>query len=666
MANWKKLASGAAGAGGEEPLEVVPLEQTFTQFVRNGTNATRTFTTGIDIANNTGAMQTKQFAKGPSWATAEYNDLRSTTTWVYSSSIYPTIPVFNFTGSYGTKFYSATYMNGFTSTGHGYTSAWQMNSTYYRMLDVVWRTSGRFFSEQTYVGDATNGRKLFHGLGCTVGSVMIKNDKEGWNAMWWHKDIGGTNKWYRFQTNPNVTAPVTISNGDITVDDNYVTIGSSGYFNSNNLDYIMWVFAHDPDGPDGDGTGKIACGSYTGSTSEVDVDLGWHPQLLYIKNRNRTSDWKILADSMRFHDDTNCQTTSFNFNNSTTGERHQYVMPNGKGFKVAGSGSNIDDFNYGTDSFDYIAVRAGNTGTPTSSSDFFAVDTEAYVDHHSQTATAGFAPDMFVTKSTGGSNVRNYCRLFGRKRLHLDTTAGHLDGSPTIGWDAHDGLWNTLVTNYITYMWKRQRGAFDIVTWDGTGSATTVPHNLGVVPEMIWYKRIDDSSTWRVYNSAIGITNYLALNQSWGKNTDTNALAFNATSPTSSVFSVGTHNDTNGSGMKYLAYLFASVDGVCKLGTFAGSNSQVNVDCGFTNGIKFLMIKNSGATGDWYVWDTEQGINSGPHPSNEPISTWNNSNGQLTGYNAINSMSYGFSVLSGVGSGINSAGNNYIYYAIAA
>lgn len=653
----------AAGAGGEESLEVVPLEQTFTQFVRNGTGATRAFNTGIDTSNNTGAMFSKQFAKGPSWTSTQYNDLRSTTTYVYSSSIYPTIPIFEYTGSYGSKFYSATWMNGFTSTGHGYTSANQMNSTYNRMLDAVWRTSGRFFSEQTYVGDSTTGRKLYHGLGCTVGSVMIKNDKEGWNAMWWHKDIGGSNKWYRFQTGAEVNAPVTISGAEITVDDNYVTIGNSGYINNNNLDYIMWVFAHDPDGPDSDGTGKIACGSYTGSASEVNVDLGWHPALLYIKNRNRASNWKIIADSMGFHDDTNCQTTSFNFDNGVTGERHQYVIPNGKGFKVAGSGSNINDFNYGSDSFDYIAIRAGNTGTPTSSSDFFAVDSDTYTNHHSQTVTAGFAPDMFVTKSTSGSNTRNYCRLFGRKRLHLDSTAGHLDGSPTIGWDAHDGLWNTLGSPYITYMWKRQREAFDIVTYDGNSTAgRTVDHNLGVAPDMIWLKSTSENQSWAVYHSGLGATKGLSLNLSSAASTSN--VYWNNTAPTASNFTLNTAwNATNQS---YLAYLFASVDGVCKIGTFAGSNSQVNVQCGFTSGIKFLMIKNSGSIGDWYVWDTEQGINSGPAPSNEPMIKWNQSFGQLTGYNAINSISYGFSVLSGVGSAINSAGNNYIYYAIAA
>ena len=41
----------------------------------------------------------------------------------------------------------------------------------------------------------------------------------------------------------------------------------------------------------------------------------------------------------------------------------------------------------------------------------------------------------------------------------------------------------------IYHMWKRAPGFFDVVAYTGTGSAHTINHNLGVVPEMMWVKR---------------------------------------------------------------------------------------------------------------------------------------------------------------------------------
>jgi hypothetical protein len=57
---------------------------------------------------------------------------------------------------------------------------------------------------------------------------------------------------------------------------------------------------------------------------------------------------------------------------------------------------------------------------------------------------------------------------------------------------------------------------------------------------------------------------------------------WNSTSPTASVFTVGTNNEVNGSANTYIAYLFATAPGVSKVGSYTGTGTTLNVDCGFT------------------------------------------------------------------------------------
>jgi hypothetical protein len=56
---------------------------------------------------------------------------------------------------------------------------------------------------------------------------------------------------------------------------------------------------------------------------------------------------------------------------------------------------------------------------------------------------------------------------------------------------------------------------------------------------------------------------------------------WNDTSPTSSVFSVGTNNATNASASTYVAYLFASLAGVSDIGSYTGNGTSVSVTTGF-------------------------------------------------------------------------------------
>ena len=86
---------------------------------------------------------------------------------------------------------------------------------------------------------------------------------------------------------------------------------------------------------------------------------------------------------------------------------------------------------------------------------------------------------------------------------------------------------------------------FSIITWTGTGSATTLGHGLGVAPKILIVKNRSSATDWAVYHKDLTNAGYvLALN-----NTDAQVNSgfqrWNRTHPTSSVFSVGTGQQTN-------------------------------------------------------------------------------------------------------------------------
>jgi hypothetical protein len=121
------------------------------------------------------------------------------------------------------------------------------------------------------------------------------------------------------------------------------------------------------------------------------------------------------------------------------------------------------------------------------------------------------------------------------------------------------------------------------------------------------------------------------------------------------VFSLG-NGSTNTSSGTFIAYLFASLDGVSKVGLVTHSGSSTDVDCGFASGARFVLLKRTDSTGDWYFWDTTRGIVSG----NDPYLTLNGTNQpEVTNTDYIDPLSSGFQISGDFTDG------TYIFYAIA-
>jgi hypothetical protein len=278
------------------------------------------------------------------------------------------------------------------------------------------------------------------------------------------------------------------------------------------------------------------------------------------------------------------------------------------------------------------------------------------------TYDAGFPVDWTLyTARTGGDNF-TFNRMTGSK--YLTTNSSLAENSYTVGFDNMNFVDISGSTNngFVIWDWKRAPSFFDVVTYTGTGSARTVSHNLGVAPEMMWVKKRNEASDWAVYHSGVDATApedyFLKLNTT--AVAVNSATRWNDNAPTSTVFTVGTSGQTNDSGDTYIAYLFASLDGVSKVGSYTGDGTTDGsnvVDCGFTSGARFVLVKASNSATNWGVFDTARGITSG----SDPRLRLNTTDAETTGIDFLVPTNSGFAFKAG----FNTSGNTYIFYAIA-
>ena len=199
---------------------------------------------------------------------------------------------------------------------------------------------------------------------------------------------------------------------------------------------------------------------------------------------------------------------------------------------------------------------------------------------------------------------------------------------------------------------------FSIIKYVGNGtSGHTIPHNLGAVPKMIIAKNRDQADDWAVYHNAIGAGNYLKLNSD-GALTSA-AQVWNDTTPSNSVFSVGSNHQTNANNEDYIAYCFADIDQYCKAGSYTGngsSSSGPHVYTGFSPA--FVLIKNTAGGGtDWLMFDNKR---EGYNPTD--ILYANSSTSEETSSTKnIDILSNGFKIGASTNAGINSSGVEYMY-----
>ena len=213
-----------------------------------------------------------------------------------------------------------------------------------------------------------------------------------------------------------------------------------------------------------------------------------------------------------------------------------------------------------------------------------------------------------------------------------------------------------------------EAGHFSAVSFTGTGSATTVGHGLGGIPQVMFFKLTPEQGSWVVYHEGISSTAAASAGKYliWNSNgaAGTSSAFFDDTAPTANVFTVGASANTNDSGKAMFVYCFRSIPGVCKVGGYVGNGASGTVNglgpyiyTGFTP--SYVMIKNASATGNWNITDTARSTYNTAQLILEADTTDDESSG-----NGIDMLAEGFKIRTS-NAEWNGDGNTIVYLAMA-
>jgi hypothetical protein len=507
--------------------------------------------------------------------------------------------------------------------------------------------------------------------------IIIKNVSEQRNWAVYHRSLGATH-WLKLDSNASANDYDALFD-DTEPTSSVFTVGWDTEVNESGKSFVAYIFAHDDAqfGTDGDES-IIKCGSYTGNSASQAIDVGFEPQFVMVKNISSSADWAIFDVMRNFHsrnttttttpdqsylkpNTANVETTNVRFNVSTTGfqttEETQAVV------------------NYSPNTYIYMAIRRPHK-PPEVATDVFAIDTG----NSSSTIPcfdSGFPVDFAFRRdnyASAGTNPRTHSRIQGPRELYPSQDLAEGSSSNAV-WDSNEGYCKSEGSGSISWMFKRAPGFMDVVAYTGDNTDDKqITHNLGVAPELAIIKNITISKPWPVWSKYADYVSHEHVHGLLGNSNGTidfgNYGAFNNQKDqsslfTSSIFTVRTSsNYSNGSGYNYIAYLFASLPGISKVGRYDGTGNAFNVDCGFTSGARFVMIKRMNYNGDdWYLWDTTRGYN-GTSDNYLKINTTSGQDDNIANIDDhLDALAAGFTVQAS--SGVNTSGGKYLFLAIA-
>jgi hypothetical protein len=626
------------------------VDDVFSVYLYTGTGATQTITNGIDLAGKGGLVWCKMRSS------AGYNHALVDTARGASYQIHSNTTG---TGPGASTDFTSFNATGFTLGAPDATNNFNASAETY--ASWTFRKAEKFFDVVTYTGTGS-ARTIAHSLGVAPGMVIVKRTDA--SANWQVYSNGLTSAAYSIQlnlTNAQASAP-TVWNSTAPTSSVF-SVGTSADVNASGGTYVAYLYAHDTDAD-----GIIQCGSFTYSGSPVSVNLGWEPQFIIEKAADRAIQWSMY-DTMRGMPSVGSNTAALFPNTGAAESVAGYPFhPTATGFIVDASYYNNPT------TVIYMAIRMPNK-PPTSGTQVYNAIARTGTGATAAVTGLGFTPDFVFPM--GRSATSGYASVFDRLRgvnIFMDTSnAGsettafqslmsfNMDGF-TLGSSTTYLNTNVSARTYINWSFKRAPGFFDEVCYTGTGSAMTIAHNLGVVPEMMIVKQRNSSfaRVWVVYTSAVGNTKYLVLN--------THVVpvispdVWNNTTPTASVFSIGNDSYVNDSATAtYVAYLFATLAGISKVGSYTGNGTGQVIACGFSAGARFVLIKRTDAVGDWYTFDSARGLTVG----SSPYLLLNSTAAETTGNNGVYASTGGFTLGSTASTTTNINAATYIFLAVA-
>ena len=625
--------------------EITYIDDVFSTFLYDGTGSAQTINNGIDLDGEGGMVWTK--SRSASRNHSLHDSARGVTCKLRPNGT-------------NAEYCDATQMASFNSNGFTVGTDGSSNTNGDEYCSWTFRKCPGFFDVVTWTTTSDSAEQISHNLGSTPGMIIVKRTDATSNWIIWHRSLSNSlNDFLRFDNSDKQSAVgVWGSNAPNSTHFEYDG-GASG------RTFVAYVFAHN-DGSFGEDSDEavIKCDSYTGTQSEdTEINVGFEPQYLLIKNTSSGStDW-VVVDNMRgLPVGSDSEVLKANSNSTPASYRAAALTPTG--FKL---GQAVASVNGSGDTYIYIAIRRPHK-SPEAGTDVFKPE---LLTSASQTFNPGFAPDMnwhmFDRSSSSGFAITG-TRLTGNSK-YLQTYANSAEAGSGSNWeyDAPTGKFTQGISTGSTgggieYFFKRAPGFLDIVTWTGNGvTGRTINHNLGVAPEFMIVKRRSGSENWYIYHKQPGATKAASFNLSGFSS----ASVWDDTEPTATTVALMGDNAVNGNNETYVGYFFASLNGISKVGSYSGgsSASNIDIDCGFTSGARFVLIKrvdNYTSSANWFIYDSARGIVSG----NDPYLKLNGGT-EVTNTDYIDPLNAGFTVTSSGPSGINGDNGTFMFLAIA-
>ena len=634
--------------------DVKYIEDVCSVYLRTGTGSSQTVTTGIK--ENTGALViSKSRSAATDWAW--YDTFRGATYDLVSNS----------TAAQTTQSQGLT---SFNADGHTWGTLAKVNTNGATYVDTVLKPTPKFFDVVTWSGDDAANRQISHSLGSVPGCIIVKRTDA--SATWrvWHQNmVSNSANLYLNQLNLNTTNAVNLTYGEVWGTSNNVTsttfqVGSLAAVNATGGTYVAYLFAHNAGGFGLTGTDNvISCGSFTTDGSgNATVDLGYEPQWILLRSISNAQNW-IIGDVMRGWTATSTANMEKGLRANSSGAENGYLDTVAQ---VTATGFNATSIN-ASDTYIYIAIRRGPMKVPTDATKVY--NTILQTPQSTGTLrTVGFPADLVIgTYRSAATGRLENSRLtgFANNSGSSQDTPGMFTNATTAeanNYPLFYNVWNTTArdgdyifgANGVNWAFGRAPGFFDEVCFTQSDYTQAYTHNLTVVPEMMIVKRRNNTSDWSVYSAALGNTKYLKLQDTGGEFT---GGVWGNTNPTSTQFTFSGAGSPN----TYVAYLFATCPGVSKVGSYTGTGTTAQINCGFTTGARFVLIKRTDSTGDWYVWDSARGIVAG----NDPYLLLNSTAAEVTNTDYVDTYSAGFELSSTAPAAINASGGTFIFLAIA-
>ena len=367
---------------------------------------------------------------------------------------------------------------------------------------------------------------------------------------------------------------------------------------------------------------------------------------------------------------------------------------------VDSGGPNFSEFkiNFGQQGFQHQPstftdlLNSQSLDEPTIPNGSIYFDLITYSGNGSQRALTGleFSPDWVWVKRRNGSNfhiLSDTVRGAGKYLVSNNSDAESSGGSQLINGFNSDGFdvgteaaVNNSSGTYVGWCWDagsstvtnndgtissqvraNPSAGFSIVTYTGNGSSgATIGHGLGVAPAALITKRRDNSNSWQVFHQETGNTKFFDLHSDGAVQTSSNR--WNNTSPTSTVFTVGSNSNVNSNNGTSVAYVFSEVAGYSKFGSYTGNGASNGsfVFLGFRPA--WIMVKRVNGSENWAIWDYKrEGINPNGHMLRPDSGT--DEGGDVSGHR-IDLLSNGFKLRNTDTKG-NGNNDTYIYFAFA-